>query len=225
MPAPNRPQRTQHSSRMTNRTNGAVAKAMPQAENATLFPMFLKLKGQHCLVVGAGAIGEPKIESLLLAGATVRVVAPQATARVRHLARKRRLLWDRREFRVADLDGVFLIVAATSSRSLHGQIYREAQARGVLCNVVDDPQRSDFYYPAVVRRGPLQIAISTGGHSPALAQRLRQQLEAQFGPEYSAWVERLGAFRRKLFSRAMAPERRKRLLHRIARLGPGSATA
>jgi len=111
---------------------------------------------------------------------------------------------------------MFIVVAATSSTELHKQIFREATRRGVLCNVVDVPELCDFYYPAVVQRGGLQIAVSTSGQSPALAQRLRIELEEQFGPEYEAWLEYLGEARDKLQSREMDPEERKRLLHKLA---------
>ena len=181
-----------------------------------LFPIFLKLAGRRCLVIGAGPVGEAKIESLLLAGAEVRVVAPRATGTVRAWARAKKVRWEARGFRPSDLDGVFLVVAATFSAELQEQIFQEARRRGVLCNVVDDPARCDFYYPAVVRRGPLQIAISTSGRSPALAQHLKKQLEQQFGPEYEPWVEQLGQARQKLLARAMNPERRRRLLHCLA---------
>ncbi len=182
----------------------------------SLFPLFVKLDGRPCLVVGAGPVGEAKIASLVRAGANVRVVAPRATRTVRAWARAGKISWEARGFDPADLDGTFLVVAATSSADLHKRVFWEAKRRGVLCNVVDDPERCDFYYPAVVQRGPLQIAISTGGLSPALAQRLRGELEQQFGPEYEAWVEQLGHARRELFTRVMDPERRRRLLHRLA---------
>ncbi len=116
----------------------------------------------------------------------------------------------------ADLDGVFLVIAATSSREVNGTIFREAQQRNILCNVVDDPEYCDFYYPAVVRRGDLQLAISTNGHSPALAQRIRRELEIQFGPEYGEWLEELGKIRQQLFARGMNPDDRRRLLHELA---------
>lgn len=186
----------------------------------SLFPLFVKLDGRPCLVVGAGPVGEAKIASLLRAGANVRVVAPRATHTVRAWARAGRIFWEARGFDPADLEGAFLVVAATSSVDLHERVFREAKRRGVLCNVVDDPERCDFYYPAVVQRGALQIAISTGGLSPALAQRLRRELEQQFGPEYEAWVEQLGQARQELFTRVMDPERRRRLLHRLASRDP-----
>ena len=180
----------------------------------TLFPMFLKLTRRRCLVVGAGKIAEGKIASLLDAGARVRVVAPQATVAIAAWARHRRILWSQRVFEPADLDKAFLVIAATSSVRVHRAVFREARRRGVLCNAVDEPTRCDFYYPAVVRRGDLQIAVSTGGRSPALAQRLRRELEAQFGPEDEAWLDHLGRSRATLFARSMNPEARRRLLHR-----------
>ena len=181
-----------------------------------LFPIFLKLASRRCLVVGAGPVGESKIESLLRTGAEVRVVAPRATETVRARARARKVCWEARGFRPADLNGVFLVIVATSSAELNEAIFQEGRRRGVLCNIVDDPARCDFYYPAVVRRGHLQIAISTDGRCPALAQRLKKELEQQFGSEYGTWLEQLGQARQKLLARALAPERRRRLLHRLA---------
>lgn len=178
--------------------------------------MFLKLEGRSCLVVGAGAIGEPKIESLLTAGASVRVIAPRVAATVAEWARAGAIVWEAREFNEADLDGVFLVIAATSSRDVNGAIFREAHQRNILCNVVDDPEFCDFYYPAVVRRGDLQLAISTNGRSPALAQRIRRELEVQFGPEYGAWLEELGNIRQQLFASGMNPDERRRVLHELA---------
>jgi precorrin-2 dehydrogenase/sirohydrochlorin ferrochelatase len=180
---------------------------------ATLFPMFLKLSARPCLVVGAGSIAESKIASLLEAGGRVRVVAPEATARVRLWVQSNTIEWHQRPFQPHDLVGMFLIVAATSSTELHEQIFALATQRGVLCNVVDVPALCDFYYPSVVQRGALQIAISTAGQSPALAQRLRKQLEDQLGPEYEQWLAQLGEAREKLHSTKMDPEERKRLLH------------
>ena len=178
-----------------------------------LFPMFLKLSARPCLVVGAGAIAESKMASLLEAGGRVRVVAPEATAQVRSWAQANILEWHQRAFESDDLAGMFLVIAATSSTELHERIFEEATRRGVLCNIVDVPSLCDFYYPSVVQRGALQIAISTAGQSPALAQRIRKQLEDQFGPEYEEWLAQLGEARDRLHSTDMDPNDRKRLLH------------
>lgn len=186
----------------------------------SLFPIFVKLEGRPVLLVGAGPIGESKISGLLSSGAMVTVVAPQATPPIQALAAEGRLCWHQREFHPTDLAGMTLVVAAVP-RDVAGLIYQEARSRGVLVNSVDDPDNCDFYYPAVVNRGDLQIAISTSGHSPALAQRIRIALEQQFGPEYTTWVQQLGDSRRDLFARDMDADARKQMLHDMAREKPG----
>ncbi len=183
---------------------------------ASLFPMFLKLEGRNCLVLGAGSVGEQKIRSLLDCGAQIRVVAPTASAMVKEWADRGALTWSQRPFESADLDGAYLVIAATSDVEVNHRIYREARARQILCNVVDDPPHCDFYYPAIVRRGQLQIAISTAGLSPALAQRIRKQLEEEFPPAYANWLEELGSRREALFAAGGDPEERRQLLHRLA---------
>ncbi len=186
----------------------------------SLFPVFLKLEGKPCLVVGAGSVAHSKIKSLLRAGASVRVVAPSAHPDVAATADAGAVEWLRREFVPSDLDGVVLVIAATSSPEVNESVYRQAGLRNVLCNAVDDPEHCDFYYPAIVQRGKFQIAISTDGKSPALAQRLRRELEEQFGPEYETWVEELGKVRKELFARDLDPDERKRLLHELAGQSP-----
>ena len=181
-----------------------------------LFPMFLKLEGRQCLVVGAGKVGEPKIGGLLETGARIRVVALDASPAVREWARIGKIDLDLHAFTTSDLDGAFLAVVATSSRTLNERVYHEAQKRGVLCNVVDVPDLCDFFYPAVVRRGDLQIAVSTAGRSPSLAQKIRQQLEKQFGPGYAAWVAELGETRKLILASDLDKERKLALLHSLA---------
>jgi precorrin-2 dehydrogenase/sirohydrochlorin ferrochelatase len=181
-----------------------------------LFPMFMKLTGRPCLVVGAGKVGEPKIGGLIDTGASIHVVAITATERVREWARAGKIDLELRRFSKNDLERKFLAVAATSSQSLNQLIYREAQQQGVLCNVVDVPDLCDFYYPAVVRRGDLQIAISTAGQSPSLAQKIRQQLERQFGEGYADWVRQLGETRRLILASDLDKETKLELLHSLA---------
>jgi precorrin-2 dehydrogenase / sirohydrochlorin ferrochelatase len=181
-----------------------------------MFPIFLKLEGRRCLVVGAGTVAEGKIRGLLEGGASVQVVAPQAVFQVRRWHLEGILSWKSRKFESRDLDGVSIVVAATSSRELNSEIFREARLRNVLSNAVDDPENCDFYYPAVVNRGDLQIAISTNGRSPALAQRLRRELEEQFGPEYATWLAELGEARDELKTAPLDGDRRKKLLRELA---------
>jgi precorrin-2 dehydrogenase / sirohydrochlorin ferrochelatase len=181
-----------------------------------LFPISLKLRGRLCVVVGGGAIAESKIQSLLAAEAQVVVIAPVVTEAVGTWARAGQIEWQARTLATEDLCGAFLVVAGTSSAQVNHEVFRHCEAEGILCNVVDDPEHCHFYYPAVVRRGALQIAISTDGQSPALAQRLRRELETQFGPEYESWLEWLGAARKFLRSEGKDPEETKRLLHKLA---------
>ncbi len=183
---------------------------------SNLFPMFVKLEGRRCLVVGAGKVGEPKIGGLIDTGARVHVIALEATDAVQQWARAGQITLELRGFAAEDLDGTFLAVVATASRQLNASIYREAERRGILCNVVDVPEYCDFYYPAVVQRGDLQIAISTNGQSPSLAQKLRQQLERQFGLGYAQWVAELGETRRLVLASDLDPQRKSDLLHSLA---------
>jgi len=185
-------------------------------EKKPLFPMFLKLVKRRCLVVGAGKTAEEKIPTLLRCEATVVVVAPAATRTIQAWACDKKLVWEQRCFEVRDLDGVFLAVVATPFKTLNRTVFEQAQQRQILCNVVRDSAFCDFYSPAVVRRGPLQIAISTAGNSGALAQRLRRQLEAQFGPEWESWLRWLGEARSSLYDDPLNPKRRRTMLHRLA---------
>jgi precorrin-2 dehydrogenase / sirohydrochlorin ferrochelatase len=182
----------------------------------SLFPTFMKLEGRQVLVVGAGKVGEQKIEGLLETGARIRVVSLDATTAVQEWAREGKIELALRAFSPKDLDGAFLAVIATSSRALNERIYNEAQQRRVLCNVVDVPDLCDFYYPSVVRRGDLQIAVSTAGQSPSLAQKIRQQLEKQFGPAYAAWVAELGETRKLILASDLDKKRKLDLLHSLA---------
>ena len=182
----------------------------------SLFPMFLKLTARPCVVVGAGAIAEGKIESLLAAEAQVTVVAPEALPRVREWAEGGDIVWERREYREGDLDGAFLAVAATATPEVNRAVFAEAQERGVLINAVDDPPFCDFYFPSIVKRGELQIAISTAGESPALAQRLRKEINAALPLDVGEWLMELGRLRREVAAVEPIGEPRKQLLHELA---------
>jgi uroporphyrin-III C-methyltransferase / precorrin-2 dehydrogenase / sirohydrochlorin ferrochelatase len=189
-----------------------------------LFAVFLKLDGRPCLVVGAGRVAESKIESLVRCGASVRVVAPEATEAVRAMAREGKIVWEPRVFEPSDLADVFLVVAATPSPQLHQSIFEQARRSGILCNAVDEPERCDFYYPAVVRRGPLQIAVSTSGRAPLLAQQIRKELERQFGREYGPWTEQIGRARSELLAGNTPPEERLARLQELCATRPSKET-
>jgi siroheme synthase-like protein len=178
--------------------------------------MFVKLQGRTVVVVGAGAIAEGKIPGLLAAEAHVRVIAPDATVQIAAWARDGKLELLPRKFLPGDLDGASLAIAATSAPGVNNAVFLEAEARGIFCNAVDDIENCHFYYGSVVQRGDLQIAISTNGKSPALAQRIRKELEQSYGPEYAAWLEKLGTARNVLRAKATGFERIKNILHRLA---------
>ena len=182
----------------------------------SLLPVFLRLEGQPCLVVGAGSVALAKIESLREAGAAITVVAPHASEQVLALARARELVWHERAFRAADLDGAFLVIAATNASAVNREVYEEARRRNVLCNAVDDPPNCDFYFGSVVRRGDLQVAVSTAGESPALAQRLRRELDAQLPEDLGPWLRNLGEVRKEIRASMPAGEARNLLLHVLA---------
>ena len=158
----------------------------------SLLPIFLKLDGRQCLLVGAGTVALDKIASLLKTGLKLRVVAPEARAEVQKLAAEGKLEWVQREFEPADLDGNFIVIAATNVPAVNAAVYRSAVARGIVCNSVDDIPNCDFFFGSVVSRGDLQIAISTAGESPALAQRLRREIDEQLPDDLGPWLAQLG---------------------------------
>jgi len=182
-----------------------------------LFPIFLKLTGRPCLVIGAGHLAESKIGSLRAAEAAVTVIAPEASAPIQALAEAGELTWLQRSYREGDIaDSTFLVVTATNVPEVNRAVYLEATSKSILCNAVDDPPFCDFYFPSVVRRGDLQIAISTAGASPALAQRLRKELNAALPVDLGPWLEELGNLRREVLELEPLNDARRQLLHTLA---------
>lgn len=182
----------------------------------SLFPIFLKLTARRCLVVGAGSIAEGKIIALREADADVTVVATRVSARVQQLAEAGEIRLHLRTFEDGDLDGMFLAVAGTDVPEVNRAVFAGAERRGVLVNAVDDPPYCDFYFPSIVRRGNLQVAISTAGDSPALAQQLRRELNEQLPLDLGPWLEELGRLRREVLQMEPLGETRKLLLHQLA---------
>ena len=181
-------------------------------ESHFAYPIVLKLFGRRALVVGGGEVALRKARALADAGARVRVVAPEFTAGFAEDGRFECLAarYERRH-----LEGALVAVAATDDEAVNRRVAEDARAAGVLVNVVDRPELCGFIVPAQVRRGDLLIAISTSGAAPALARRLRERLEAQFGPEYATLLEVLREVREDLKQRALAPEVRRRLFERL----------
>jgi precorrin-2 dehydrogenase len=186
----------------------------------SLYPIFLKLEGHKVLVVGGGLIAQQKIEAVLRSATDVTVIAPQVTPRIRLWAHQARLRHIALPYRPGMAEGYFLVIAATDSEELNRAVYQEARQSGALSNAVDDPGYCDFYAPAVVSRGEFQVAISTGGNSPALARNVRQELERKFGPEYEPWTAWLGRMRQAIRNLLPRSERRTELLHLLALCKP-----
>lgn len=181
-----------------------------------LLPVFLRLEERPVLVVGAGTVALAKIESLRTSGARITVVAPKTIPRVRDLAHQDALVWHQRVFEPTDLDGAFLVIAATNATDVNRTVFEEARRRNIPCNAVDDPPNCDFYFGSVVSRGHLQVAISTAGESPALAQRLRREIDAQLPQDLGPWLAELGELRREVREATPPGEARNRLLHELA---------
>ena len=145
----------------------------------------LKLTGRECLVVGGGEIGLEKVEGLLACDASVVLVAPRANEALSSLAAEGSIRWERRPYEPSDLDGKFMVIAATDDSEVNIGIYYDAEKRAMLANVVDVPPLCNFILPAIVRTGPLAIAISTAGASPALAKRMKREISELFGEDYA----------------------------------------
>jgi precorrin-2 dehydrogenase / sirohydrochlorin ferrochelatase len=145
----------------------------------------LKLSGRRCLVVGGGDVGLEKVEGLLACDGDVVLVAPDAIEPLRELAREGSIRWECREYDPADLDGTFMVIAATNDSEVNIRVYEDAERRAMLVNVVDVPPLCNFILPAIIRTGPLAIAISTAGASPALAKRIRDEIADEYGEPYA----------------------------------------
>jgi uroporphyrin-III C-methyltransferase/precorrin-2 dehydrogenase/sirohydrochlorin ferrochelatase len=182
----------------------------------SLLPIFLNLEGRRCLLVGAGNVALDKIGSLLKTGLRLRVVAPEARPEIREFAAEGKLEWIQRGFEHSDLDENFLVITATNSAAVNTEVYREAVARNILCNSVDDIPNCDFFFGSVVSRGDLQIAISTAGESPAFAQRMRREIDEQLPQDLGPWLVKLGEVRREVLATHPSGEERKLLLHQLA---------
>ena len=183
----------------------------------SLFPIFMKLAGRPALVVGGGELAAGKIDTLLAARAAVTVVSPRLSPKARDAQRGGRFDWVRREFQAGDIRGKTIVFAATGASAVDRAVFAACSDAGVLCNAIDDPEFCDFYAPAIVRRGDLQIAISTNGQSPALAQQIRQELEARFDPSWEKRIAELGCHRRAILASLPSREERVQVLHAQAR--------
>lgn len=179
------------------------------------YPIMIDISNRLCTVIGGGIIAERKTESLLGCGARVRVISPEVTPALAQWAEEGRLVVISRGYQVGDLFGSYLVISATDNMAVNEAVAVEANCRGVLLNVVDIPRLCNFIVPGVVQRGPLVITVSTGGASPAMAKKIRQDLEAMYGPEYDVFLQLLGSLREDVKARFATQAQRQRLWETI----------
>lgn len=185
----------------------------------TLYPVNLNIADKLCLVVGGGAVALRKTKSLLVCGARIRVISPEIHSELNALAGKNQIEWFARGFAEGDLKGAFLVFAATDNPDTQLLIIREAEKYAVLLNSADDPRQSHFHVPAHFRRGKMLVTVSTGGSSPALAQKIRQELEMAFIPEYAVVVELLSLIRERIIGQEADSEENGALFRRLLQQG------
>jgi precorrin-2 dehydrogenase / sirohydrochlorin ferrochelatase len=187
-----------------------VGPSRPPGPGKVFYPMFVDLEGRRVLVVGGGPIATEKVEKLVEHGASVRLVSPEITPELRTMVESGALLeFHHRPYEPADLDGCFLVIAATNLDAVNRMVWQDAEALNILCNVVDVPPMCNFIVPSIVRRGELALAISTGGASPVVAKHIRRELEEAYGREWEALVDLLRELRDDLKVRYLdMPSRR-----------------
>jgi precorrin-2 dehydrogenase/sirohydrochlorin ferrochelatase len=179
------------------------------------YPVCLDLRGRPCVVVGGGKVAERKVNGLLACNAQVKVISPDLTEELMQLHTDGKLEWLDRPYRRGDLAQAFLVIAATDDEQAQQMVQEEAEEQNKLLNVADVPQRCNFILPATVRRGDLTIAVATGGKSPALAKKLRQELEKRVGPEYTVLVNILGALRPQILASGLSQPENELLFHHL----------
>ena len=179
------------------------------------YPIHLDIQDRNCLVVGGGGVGTRKVKTLLKCGAKVTVVSPEISDRLQNLAQSARLTLKPRPYRTEDIEGMFLVIGASDDETLNRQISSDAERRNTLCNIADRPEKCNFILPSILRRDDLVITVSTSGRSPALAKKLRKNLERRFGPEYGDFLKLMGAIRSKRLSQAHEPEVHKPLFEQL----------
>jgi siroheme synthase-like protein len=170
------------------------------------YPVFIELRGRACLVIGGGREAQRKVEGLLAAEGNVTVVAPALTDDLKRLLAAGRIAWTERAYREGDVDGYEVVMVATDDGAVNAEVAAEGKRRRVWVNAADDPANCDFILPAVIRKGSITVAASTGGGSPALARRLREELEAYLTEEMPALAELLKEVRAELRSRGVLPD-------------------
>jgi precorrin-2 dehydrogenase / sirohydrochlorin ferrochelatase len=188
---------------------------MSKKEGCRYYPILVDLRGKRVLVVGGGMVAHRKIETLLEHGASVEVVAKDLDRPVAGLVDKGLIGYGGREFSEAFLNGVFLVIAATSDEELNRRVAEKAQEKGLLVNAVDQPSDCNFIVPSILRRGDLVVSISTSGKSPAFAKKIRRDLEEHFGDEFESFLDVMGSLRESVLSLGLSQEQNKKVFEKL----------
>jgi len=183
------------------------------------YPVYLDIQNRKCLVVGGGSVGTRKVMTLMDCGASVTVVSLDFTTQLFQLADTRAIKLKKRPYRSSDLDGMFLVIGATNNEELNRQISEDAQRLNKLCNIADRPEACNFILPSFINRGDLIIAVSTSGKSPALAKKLRKDLENEFGQEYAEFLRLMEVIRQRLLSKNRDSKAHKYLFEQLISRG------
>ena len=179
------------------------------------YPIYVQLNEQPCVVIGGGKIAEGKVDGLLAANAKVKIISPELTPHLHDLVKQNHIEYTARHYQMGDLTGAFMVICATDQTEINHQVWQEASANGQLVNVVDDTPRCNFIAPAILRKGDLNIAISTGGKAPALAVRLKERFQKEIGPQYERFLELSGQLREPLARHIPDFETRKKLWYEL----------
>lgn len=181
------------------------------------YPVFIDIEKRNCVVIGGGEVAERKVERLLAGRANVMVVARNLTSYLESLVNNGTIHHIQDEYKDIHIKGAFIVIGATDSDDVHKRIYRETREKGILVNIVDDPEKCDFIVPSVMQQGDLSIAISTGGKSPALARTVREELETQYGHEYKILLDIMGDLRAKVIAQGRTSDDNKKLFESVLR--------
>lgn len=168
------------------------------------------------MIIGGGRVAERKILSLIPTGVKIKVISPDLTEKLLELSQEEKFIWIKRPYQRGDLEGAFLVIAATNDPQVQEKVFQEAEERAIPCNVVDKPEFCTFIVPSTIKRGDLVVAISTGGASPAVARRLRETLENLFPEEYALYLKLMKAIRKELLSKDLDPLEKEEKLQKFA---------
>jgi siroheme synthase-like protein len=185
-------------------------------KNKKYYPVFLDIQNRPCLVTGGGTIAQRKVEGLLAYGAKITVVSPFVTPKLEQLALKKKIIWTRAKYHTSDLKGMVMAIGATSDMDANKKLFHDAEAKNIPVNIVDELSCCRFIAPSVMKRGNIQIAISTGGASPLVAKKIREKLEKSIGPEYVVLSDVLKKMRS--YIKTLPEDKKKKFWEKIAGL-------